>query len=223
MQSRFLRNRIRVEFGVKLIMVEWSPQELPFGIDQKTGKWTGEYERRNAPGVGFLHQDNKVNLIANWLLAMFDATAKPVYRERAEKWFHVMKSRTKLKHDGTYVIWNYWEPSGAWDYKSDGLPKLWIGVHRNAVYYDIDVEGIVAAYKHGSVFNKDDINRLIATAIAEKRYWTALVPFDDTIQKQFEDTLDPSTWGGLALKSALVLGNSVAKNTVIGPSRPSRP
>ena len=104
----------------------------------------------------------------------------------------------KLKHDGTYVIWNYWEPAGAWDYKSDGLPKHWIGVHPNAAYYDIDVEGIVAAYKHGLVFNKDDIDRLIATAIAEKRYWTALVPFDDTIQKQFEDTLDPSTWGGLS-------------------------
>jgi hypothetical protein len=60
----------------------------------------------------------------------------------------------KLKHDGTYVIWNYWEPAGAWDYKSDGLPKHWIGVHPNAAYYDIDVEGIVAAYKHGLVFNK---------------------------------------------------------------------
>jgi hypothetical protein len=172
--------------------------ELPFGIDRKTGNWTGEYERTNAPGVGFSHQDNKANLIANWLLAMFDATAKPVYRERAEKWFQVMKSRMKLKRDGTYEIWNYWEPAGAWDYKSNGLPKHWIGVHPNAGYYDIDVEGIVAAYKHGLVFNTDDINRLVATAVAEKRYWTALVPFDDTIQKQFEDTLDASSWGGLS-------------------------
>jgi hypothetical protein len=171
--------------------------ELPFGIDQKTANWTGEYERRNAPGVGFSHQDNKANLIASWLLAMFDATVKPVYRERAEKWFQVMKSRMRLKHDGTYEIWNYWEPAGVWDYKSNAMPKHWIGVHRNAGYYDIDVEGIVAAYKHGLAFNKDDIKRLIATAIAEKRYWTALVPFDDTIQKQFEDALDPSSWGGL--------------------------
>jgi hypothetical protein len=172
--------------------------ELPFGIDQKTGNWTGGYKRGNAPGVGFSHQDNKANLIANWLLAMFDATAKPVYRERAEKWFRVMKSRMKVKHDGTYEIWNYWEPAGAWDYTSNGLPKHWIGVHPNAAYYDIDVEAIVAAYKHRLVFNADDINRLVATAIAERRYWTALVPFDVTIQKQFEDTLDPSRWGGLS-------------------------
>ena len=80
----------------------------------------------------------------------------------------------------------------------NGLPKHWIGVHPNAGYYEIDVEGIVAAYKHGLVFNKDDIDRLVATAIAERRYWTALVPFDGTIQKQFEDTLDPSSWGGLS-------------------------
>jgi hypothetical protein len=172
--------------------------ELPFGIDQKAGKWTGEYERRNSLAVGFSHQDNKANLIANWLLAMFDATAKPIYRERAEKWFRVMKSRMKLKRDGTYEIWNYWEPAGAWDYKPTGLPKHWIGVHPNSGYYDIDIVAIVAAYKHGLVFDKDDINRLVATALAETRYWTALVPFDDTIQLRFEETLDPGSWGGLA-------------------------
>ena len=77
--------------------------------------------------MGFSHQDNKANLIANWLLAMFDATAKPVYRERAEKWFQVMKSRMKLKHDGTYEIWNYWEPAGAWDYKSTACPSTGLG------------------------------------------------------------------------------------------------
>src|SRR5208282_1766457 len=107
-------------------------------------------------------------------------------------------SRLKLKHDGTYENWNFWEPAGAWDYKSNGQPKHWIGVHPNAAYYDIDVEGIVAAYEHGLVFNKDDINRLIATAFTEKQYWTALVPFDDTIQQQFEDTLDPSSWDGFS-------------------------
>jgi hypothetical protein len=172
--------------------------ELPFGIDQKAGNWTGEYGRRNAPGVGISYPDNKANLIANWLLAMADATAKPIYRERAEKWFRLMKSRMKVKNNATYEIWNYWEPAGIWDYKSNSLPKHWIGVHRNAGYYEIDVEAVVAAYKHGLVFDRDDINRLVATALAEKRYWTALVPFDETIQQQFEETLDPGSWGGLS-------------------------
>jgi hypothetical protein len=172
--------------------------ELPFGIDQKTGNWTGEYGRRNTQTVGLSYPNNKANLIANWLLAMFDATAKPVYRERADKWFRVMKSRMKPKRDGTYEVWNYWEPAGVWDYKSNSMPKHWIGVHGNAGYYDIDVEAVVGAYEHGLTFDKDDINRLVATALAEKRYWTALVPFDDTIQRQFEDTLNPSSWGGLS-------------------------
>src|SRR5215831_8984100 len=118
---------------------------------------------------------------------MFDATSKPVYKERAEKWFKVMKSRMKLKSDGTYDMWNYWQPAGSWDYKSNSLPKHWIGVHPDAGYYDIDVEAIVTAYEHGLVFNRDDINHLIATALVQRRYWTAFVPYDDTIQTQFEN------------------------------------
>ncbi len=172
---------------------------LPFGIDQRTGSWTAEYGRTNALEAGFSHPDNKGNFIAAWLLAMFETTGKTVYSERAEKWFRTMRSRMKLKSDGTYEIWSYWEPAGIWDYKSNGLPKHWIGVHPNAGYYDADVTGIVAAYEHGLVFNSEDINRLIKTAIADERYWTALVRFDDTIQKHFEDSVDPSSWSGLTL------------------------
>jgi hypothetical protein len=174
------------------------PVVLPFGIDQKTGQWTGGYETRNAPGMGFSHPDNKANLTACWLLAMFDATQKPVYRERAEKWFKLMKSRMKLNKNGTYDIWNYWQPAGPWDYKPDGSTKHWVGVHPNGGYYSTDLEAIVEAFQHGMVFDKDDIDHLIATALADKRYWGALVPYDDTIQQKFEEGLKPDSWGGLA-------------------------
>ena len=40
-----------------------------FGIDQQTGKWTDGYARRETEG--FTHPDNKQNLIARWLLAMY--------------------------------------------------------------------------------------------------------------------------------------------------------
>jgi hypothetical protein len=172
---------------------------LPFGIDRTTGNWTAGYARRNEPEAGFSHPDNKANFIADWLLAMFDVTGKAVYREHAEKWFQTMKLRMKLKPDGTYEIWNYWQPAGAWDHKADGTPKHWIGVHPNAGYYDTDVAGIVAAFRHGLVFNNEDIDQLVKTAIADRRYWTALVPYDATIQKQFEDSVDPSSWSGLTL------------------------
>lgn len=172
---------------------------LPFGIDEKTGQWTDGYRNRDTLGGGFSHPDNKANLVACWLLAMFDATQNAVYEERAEKWFRLMKSRMKLNDDGTYQIWNYWQPAGSWDYRFHVIPKHWIGVHPNAAYYDIDVDSIVTAYKHGVVFNEDDIGHLIATSLSGKRYWHALVPYDDTIQRKFEDSHQPTSWSGVVL------------------------
>jgi len=171
---------------------------LPFGIDRQSGKWTAGYATRNAPGNGFSHPDNKANLVARWLLAMSDATGKSVYRKRAERWFTLMKSRMTLKADGTYKIWNYWQPAGPWDYLPSGATKHWVGVHPNPGYYEIDVAAIVDAYEHGLVFGRDDIDHLIATALAEKRYWEALVPYSAEIQKKFEQEMKPDSWRGLS-------------------------
>ena len=169
----------------------------PYGIDAKTGKWTPGYETRNDPHAGFSHPNNKANLVALWLLAMSDATGEPKYRQRAEEWFRLMKSRMKLKPDGTFAVWNYWEPAGAWDYKPDGSPKHWVGRHSNAQYYDIDVSAVVEAYRHGLAFTRADIDRLVATAKAEKTYWYALAPFDQEIQQKFEASHEPGSWAGL--------------------------
>ncbi len=172
---------------------------LPFGIDRKTGTWTDGYKERAAPERGFSHPDNKANMVASWLLAMFDATGDNAYKDRAEKWFRLMKSRMSVGFWGTYRIWNYWEPAGAWDYRPSGAAKHWIGVHPNAGYYAIDVEAIVGAYEHGVVFTGDDIKRLIKTAAAEFRLWPALAPYDEAIRRQFEDSLKPDGWEGLEL------------------------
>jgi hypothetical protein len=47
------------------------------------------------------------------------------------------------------------------------------------------------------VFTREDVDRLTATALAEKRYWEALVPFSAEIQQNFEGSLKPDSWGGL--------------------------
>jgi hypothetical protein len=176
---------------------------LPFGIDQKTSIWTSGYEVRNAPGNGFSHPDNKANLVACWLLAMFDATGDPKYKDRAARWFRLMKSRMTPNDDGTYRVWNYWQPAGPWDYNSRGLSKHWIGVHPNPGYYGIDVGCIVTAFEHDVVFNKDDINRLVATSLAQNRSWDALIPYSEAIQKNFEKNFEenhgPDSWGGLSI------------------------
>ncbi|MFL5257505.1 MAG: hypothetical protein ACJ8AI_32425 [Rhodopila sp.] len=173
--------------------------ELPFGIDPGTGGWTKGYASRNSPDVGFSHPANKANLVASWLLAMFDATGDPAYRELAADWFQVMKSRLKITDNGTYRIWNYWEPAGPWDYTPLGIPKHWIGVHSNAGYYAIDVNAIVAAYTHGLAFTAEDVERLVRTSAERISVWPALAPYDPETRRRLEQSIDPRSWEGLTL------------------------
>ena len=194
-----------------------------WGIDLDTGKWSAGYREREI--TGFSNPANKQNHIARWLLTMQAVTQKAVYRERAEKWFQLFKSRIKLRADDKYAVWNYWDPAGPWDWKSNGAPWHWVGVHPNGGYYQIDVEGIVAAFEQGVVFSRSDIDRLIATnrdfmwdqnlrgakfqridgGESDARWknspgllWTALVPYDETLKRIFVANHDPASWGGLA-------------------------
>jgi hypothetical protein len=159
---------------------------LPYGLDKSRTKWV-DFDTRNDPGHGFSHPDNKATEVALWMLAMWDVTGKPEYKERAEKWFILLKSRMKPKADGTYEIWNYWQPAGPWDYKPDGSTKHWVGVHPRGGYYEMDVGGAIAAYEHGLVFTKADIERLITTA---KISWREGAP--DTVAAGMEISVEPS-------------------------------
>jgi hypothetical protein len=192
-----------------------------FGTDLQSGKWSAGYARRKTEG--FSNPANKQNHIARWLIAMHDVTKKSVYRERAEQWWRLMKSRMRTREDGKFLVWNYWDPAGPWDYKSDGSPRHWVGIHPNGGYYQIDVEGIVAAFEHGLVFKQEDIDRLIATnrdfmwnkqIIGAKfqridgeqpdprwknspgMLWTALVPYDAKLREIFVTNHNPDGWGG---------------------------
>jgi len=194
-----------------------------FGLEPRTGQWTAGYARRATDG--FTLPANKQNLIAAWLLALHDATGQRVYRDRAEDWWRVMKSRLRLTQDRRFVAWNYWDPAGPWDRKPDGAPKHWVGVHPNGGYYAIDVEGMVLAFEHGLVFTRADVDRLIATnrdfmwnrqlrgakfgrldggapdarwANAPGVLWSALAPYDPTLRRVFEANHQPDNWGGLS-------------------------
>ena len=196
--------------------------EPAFVIDRKSGRFTPDYERRKTDGFSF--PDNKENEITQWLLAMYDVTNKPVYRARAESWLRLQKSRMKLRDDGKYFVWDYWDPAGPWDHKADGSLKHWVGVHPNGGYYWIDVGAIVAGFEHRLVFNHADIDRLISTnrdymwnkQVQNAKFqridggqpdprwqnspgvlWTALVPYDATLRKIFAANHDPSDWGGI--------------------------
>jgi len=211
----------------------------PFGIDTKTGQWTDGYAQRATDG--FSHPANKQNFIAIWLIALHDATKKPVYRTRAEAWWRQMKARMRLRDNGQYYVWNYWDPAGPWDYKPDGSTKHWVGVHPNGGYYGIDLEGIVAAFDHRLVFRQEEIDRLIATnrdfmwnkQVAGAQFqridggppdqrwakspgvlWTALLPHDETLRRIFEANHNPASWGGLSLTPRYLAWRAAARRAV---------
>ena len=193
-----------------------------FGIDSKTHEWSSGYEKRKTEG--FSNPANKQNHIARWLLAMHDATGELVYRARAEKWFRVMKARIRTRDKGKYLVWNYWDPAGPWDFKTDRTPKHWVGVHPNGGYYGIDAEGMVDAFEHKLVFTRADIDRLVATnrdfmwnqqmtgakfqridgEPLDARWknspgvlWASLIPYDETLRKIFVANHNPAGWGGM--------------------------
>ncbi len=194
----------------------------PFGIDQDTGKWSSEYEQKDVDG--FSHPANKQNMIACWYIALFDATQKPIYKDHAEKWWRLMRSRMRVR-DEKFFVWDYWNPAGPWDYKNASSPKHWVGIHPNGQYYSLDVEGIVTAYEHGLVFTKEDLDRLIATnrdfmwnqklegasfqridgGLSDPRWlktpgviWMWLTPYDATLREVFIKNHDPASWIGLS-------------------------
>ena len=119
----------------------------------KTGKWTAGYETRNDPGNGFSHPDNKANHVACWLLAMFDVTGKPVYKERAEKWFRLMKSRheaqapTAHSRSGTTG-----SRPGPGTTSPTARPSTGWASTPTAATTRSTPTGIVDAYEHGLVF-----------------------------------------------------------------------
>jgi len=195
-----------------------------FGYLPGTDRWSDGYLRRAT--TGFSHPANKQNEIARWLLALADATGKPVYRARAQAWFLTMRTRLRWQPGGNFLVWNYWDPAGPWDYNPDGTTRHWVGVHPNGGYYAMDVDGMVAAREHGLVFTAVDIGRLVATnrdamwngqvrgakfrridgGPADPRWaetpgvlWTALVPYNDVLQKIFVTSHDPASWVGLSV------------------------
>jgi len=195
-----------------------------FGIDQKTGQWTEGYARRNSDG--FSHPANKQNYVALSLLALYDVTKKSEYKERAEKWWRLMKSRMRTREEGKFLVWNYWDPAGPWDFLPNGEARHWSGVHPSGGYYEMDAEGMVAAFERGIVFTAEDVRCLIATnrdfmwnqeakgakfqridgrlnQAGQKDWsgslWPALIPYDENLRRVFVINHDPASWSGLNL------------------------
>ena len=139
---------------------------------------------------GFSHPANKSNEVARWMLAMYDVTGQQQYLTHAQLWFEQMKFRTTVDGDlwngpdsWGYVIWNYWQPNGLWDFcgnaaqtavdnptGSTGGLKSGAGfIHPNNGYYQVDSLAMAEAWEHGVGFSYADIANLIA--ISKGDWW----------------------------------------------------
>ena len=93
---------------------------------------------------------------------MRDVTHKAIYLEHAEKWERVQRSRMKLRDDGKYFVWDYWDPAGRGATRRMALSSTGWACTRTA-----DTTGGMSQGSwrrtSGLVFTKEDIARLIAT------------------------------------------------------------
>jgi len=136
---------------------------FPFGLMNKTKQVDSGERTRNESGAGFFFLPIRIIKpihVARWLLAMSDATGKTVYRERAAKWFKLMKSRIEITDDGAFAIGNYWRPP-ALGTIAPRSHKQWVGVHPNAGDYQIDLPMTSSRClsSQGLVFNPQDIEK----------------------------------------------------------------
>ena len=134
----------------------------PFGIDQATGQWTEGYDQRNTDG--FSLPDNKQNLIA--MLAH-----RHVRRDEEARLpgaGREVVAGDEVAHEaarGRQVLrLELLGPGRAVGLQARRLAQaLGRRASQRRVLRASTSKGIVAAYEHGLVFTKEDIDRLIAT------------------------------------------------------------
>ena len=106
---------------------------------------------------------NKHSKILQALTALYAATGKDEYLARAVK----LGTRFKrcLTLVGDHYVWNYWDPSGAWDVDPAGPAKWkhWIGPEHTGGYFGLTLSQAVFLYEHGLVFDRTDVERFVKT------------------------------------------------------------
>jgi len=133
---------------------------LPYGMDKTTR--SGSITTPGTKRPRFSHPIQGDN-VARWMLALWDVTGKAEYKDRAEEVVHVPQGPDAAPGGWHLQDLNYWQPPGR-GLQEGRLDQACPMGHPKALYYEIDLDGIVDAYEHGLVFTKADIDRLIDTA-----------------------------------------------------------
>jgi hypothetical protein len=137
--------------------------------------------------------------------------------------------RRMLKIDGDHYLWHYWDAAGRWDFNEKGQSRHWTGLEHRG-YAASDTAFVAAAYDHGLVFDRRDVEMHCRTFL--KAIWngdkenpkyralgwfnpeyadctvlTGLARFDATIMELWGKQVRQSAggWGGMAQVPAYLL------------------
>lgn len=137
--------------------------------DQR-GFWTmfphagGVYHGLDYPGDGTSLSFEKLSIMVEGLLALYDATGNTDYLKRALQigaWF---KSNLILK-DGHYE-WMSWVPAGPWDINPEDPSKWkvsWMANEPNGAWYVTALSIALSLYQRGLLFDDEDLARFVKT------------------------------------------------------------
>ena len=175
---------------------------LPHGLNTDRTDWADDcHDKRRtirAADCPWCNNCAKCMLARLDAVAMFDVTGKPVYKQRSHEMVHAFQvvaphRERKLEPSIPGISGS---PPARWDYNSDGKPKL---TSRPDGPHDFtrDMQAVVEAYEHGIVFSRADIDRFVATGLAQQSYSFALAPFSNETQKGFEKDSEYDHWYGL--------------------------
>jgi hypothetical protein len=119
----------------------------------------GIYTAQNDPAQRFpggTLPHNQYLALGRTYIALYRATGKPAYRERAAKMARFFKRNLQLV--GDRYEWKYWDYAGPWDEQARAMAHT-----EDTSHGHIDIAFAVDAYDAGIVFDREDMQRFART------------------------------------------------------------
>lgn len=197
----------------------------------EAGRWADTHMDCGTFIEGISLPHNKNAHLGSMLLAASRVTTSPErradYLDKAARLARRWRKFLKVRDD--HYVWHYWDAAGRWDFNEKGQSRHWTGLEHRG-YAASDTAFVAAAYDHGLVFGRRDIEMHCCTFLKEiwngdkenPRYqamgWfnpqyvectvlSGLARFDPTIMELWGKQVRQvaAGWGGIAAVPAYLL------------------
>lgn len=191
----------------------------------EAGNWHNTHLNCGTYTEGITLPHNKNAHLGSMLLVAARVTKdegrRLVYLEKAARLARRWHKFLKLDDGGKGYIWHYWDAAGRWDYDEKGKIRHWVGLEHRG-YASSDTGFVAAAYNHGLVFDRVDLERHVHTFLTKiwngdeenPKYralgWfnekyvnctllSALAPYNEQIMKLWTASVkqNPTSWGNI--------------------------